>query len=242
MEQKIIEYKNYNIHLIKDKRFHSVLLRIFFTENVTNEKITYRNFLVSMLNYASKKYNTRSKLQKKCQDLYTIYPSASTSRYGNLLTTKFTLCALNSIYIDKNYLKENIVLLKEIILNPLVENGRFDSKIFDVVKNEQINETKTIQEEPRLYTNIKMLELLEPDKNKKYTLTGYSDLEVIKEMDEKKLYDSYQEMLLNSRIDIYVSGNIQNGGEIIDIIKKHFDFPKNNYKLLSPYIYHHNHR
>ena len=87
MEHKEISCENYNIHLIPDKRFHSILLRVFFTENVTKEKITYRNFLISMLTYATNKYNSKARLLRKCQDIYTLYPSASSSRFGNLLTT-----------------------------------------------------------------------------------------------------------------------------------------------------------
>ncbi len=239
MENIKIACDNYNIHLINDQRFHSVILRVFFTENVTKEKITYRNFLISMLTYATKKYFSKAKLLKKCQDLYALYPSASSSRFGNLLTTKFTLCSLNSFYINQDYLKENILLLREILLNPLLEDNRFNTKYFEVVKNEQINEIKTIKEEPRLYTNIKMLDILEPDKTKNYSLTGYSDMKVINEMNEEKLYHSYLEMLKNSRIDIYVSGNFSNSGEIIKTIQDNFSFPKNHYKLSNPYIIHH---
>ncbi len=239
MESKTIACKNYNIHLIQDKRFHSVLLRVFFTENVTKEKITYRNFLISMLTYATQKYNSKAKILKKCQDIYALYPSASSNRFGNLLTTKFTLCALNSLYIDQDYLEENILLLKEILLNPYIENNGFNKKYFEVVKNEQINEIKTIKEEPRLYSNIKMLDILEPDKTKNYTLTGYSDINIINEMDEKKLYQSYLDMLINSCIDIYVSGNFSDSNEIVRIIKDNFSFPENSHKLLFPYIIHH---
>ena len=149
MEYKKIEKDNYNIHIVKDKRFHTIILKVFFTENVTFEKITYRNFLVDMLTYATKKYDSKSKLLRRCQELYSVYPNGTSNRLGKLITTKFTLCTLNSLYIDSGYLKENILLLKEIILNPLVKNKMFKKEYFEVIKNEQINEIKSQKEDSK---------------------------------------------------------------------------------------------
>ena len=238
MDYRKIKKENYSIHLIKDKRFHTIFLKVVFTENVTYEKITYRNFIIDILSRATKNYDSKSKLLNRCQELYSMYPQVSLNRLGNLLSTRFILCMSNSNYIDQNYLKENILLLHEIILNPLLENSSFSNKYFEIIKNEQINEIKSQKENPRLYANIRLLELMEPDKNKYYTLTGFSDLEIIKNINTDTLYKSYLDMLKNSKIDIFVSGNITNEEKIVDIISNAFIFPNNKYKLASPFIKH----
>ena len=235
MNYKKIEGSNYTIHIINNKKFHTIDCRIYFTENVTKELITYRNALINILTYATKNYDTKAKLIKKCQDLYSLSPVASSLRNGNLLTTKFSLSTIDSHYIDKNNLIDNLLLLREVILNPLVLNNAFDKKYFNITKKELEMETKTIEEEPRLYANLKLLKLLDKDEK---IISGYSDLKILKEMTEKKLYQSYLEMLKNSKIDIFISGNIKNEKEIIHAIQDNFDFKSNNYKLNNAMIIH----
>ena len=222
-----------NIHLINNKKFHTIDCRIYFTENVNKELITYRNALISVLTYATNNYNTKEKLIKRCQDLYSLVPVTSSIRNGNLLTTKFSLSTVNSSYIKDNNLIDNILLLKEIILNPLIENNSFNKKYFDIVKRELEIETKTIIEEPRLYANLELLKMIGNNK----IISGYSDLDILDKMDEMKLYQSYLEMINNSKIDIFISGNIKNIKEIVKVIKDNFIF-KNNYSLYDPVIIH----
>ena len=146
-----------NIHIINNKKFHTIDCRIYFTENVNNELITYRNALISVLTYATNNYNTKEKLIKRCQDLYSLVPVSSSVRFGNILTTKFGLSTVNSSYIKDNNLVDTLLLLKEIILNPLLDNSSFNKKYFDIIKRELEIETKTISEEPRLYANIELI-------------------------------------------------------------------------------------
>ena len=102
MNYKKIECDNYNIHLINNKKYHDISFAIYFVDNVNEEKLAYHNVLVDILTTASKKYDTRSKIVKKTQDLYSINPYAVTVRCGNLLVTKFSISILNSKYLDKN--------------------------------------------------------------------------------------------------------------------------------------------
>ena len=234
MDYKKIVLDNYTIHFIQNKKFHTIDFRVFFSENVTEEKITYRNALVSLLTMATKKYDTKEKLIKRCQDLYSLSPSAFTTRNGNLLSTRFSISTINSSYVDKDNIKENILLLKEIILNPLATDKKFNDKYFDIIKKELIAETKTIAEEPRLYANINLIKMLNTSGN---ILSGYCELDLLDKMNTKNLYQSYLEMLNNSKIDIFVAGNVNNINEITKLIKDNFVF-HNKYQLNEGMINH----
>ena len=225
----------YDIHIINNRKFHTTDCKICFTENVDVNLVTYRNALVSILTYATKNYDTKEKLIKKCQDLYSLVPVASSIRNGNLLTTKFSLSTINSHYVTKNNLIDNILLLQEIILNPLIIGDGFSKQYFDIIKRELETETKTISEEPRLYANIELLKLISKDHK---IISGYSDLKVLAKMNEKTLYQSYLDMLKNSKIDIFISGNIDNTKEIVQVIENNFNFKKNSYQLNDAIIIH----
>lgn len=238
MNYQKIKGNGYDIHIINNKKFHTVDCRIYFTENVDSELITYRNALISVLTYATKKYDTKEKLIKKCQDLYSLVPVSSSVRNGNILTTKFGLSTVNSLYIKNNNLIDNILLLKEIILNPLADDKAFSKKYFNIIKKELETETKTISEEPRLYANIMLLKEFNDDR----IVSGYSNLDILSKMDEKKLYDSYYKIITNSKIDIFISGNISNTKEIVKVIKDNFNFTNSNFKLKNPLIVHNKYR
>ena len=235
MDYKKITGNDVDIHIINNKKFHTIDCRIYFTENVNYELITYRNALINVLTYATKKYDTKEKLIKKCQDIYSLSPISSSVRNGRLLTTKFSLSTINSSYIEKDNLIQNIELLKEIVLNPLIEDNKFSKKYFNITKKELEMETKTIVEEPRLYANIKLLDLID---NTKQIVSGYSDLEILSKMTEESLYQSYLEMINNSKIDIFISGNIKNVKEIVKAIQDNFQFKNNKYKLNESRIDH----
>ena len=235
MDYQIIHSKECDIHIINNKKFHTIDCRICFTENVNKELITYRNALITILTYATGNYDTKSKLIKRCQDLYSLSPVASSIRNGNLLTTKFSISTINSSYIESDNLKDNILLLKEIIFNPLVKDNKFSKKYFSITKKELEMETKTISEEPRLYANIELLKLISHDEK---IISGYSDLDILNKMDEKKLYQSYLDMIHNSKIDIFISGNIKNKKELIKTIEENFIFNSNKIKLDNPVITH----
>ena len=220
MDYQKVVCPNYNIYLVNNKKFHDIEISINFTENVNKRKITERNILADLLTYSCYKYDTTSKLVKKCQELYSMHPKCSVNRYGNIIRTKFSLSIVDSYYVSKNNLIDNIELLSEIILHPCIEDNKLKSKYLELVKKILAGETLSIEEEPRLYANIKALKIM--GKNEKYALTGFSDLKLLEEIDEEKLYKSYQKMLRESRIDIIISGNIRNQKKIVDAIKKYF--------------------
>ena len=236
MKYQKIKGNGCNIHIINNNKFHTIDCRIYFTENVSKELVTYRNALTSVLTYATKNYDTKEKLIKRCQDLYSLVPVSSSVRNGNIITTKFSLSTVTSSYIKGNNLIDNILLLKEIIFNPLVDNNSFSKKFFDIIKRELETETKTIIEEPRLYANMKLLDLIGDNK----IFSSYSDLDILSKMDEKSLYQSYLKMINNSRVDIFISGNIKKIKEIVKVIKDNFVFKNNDIKLSSPVIIHDN--
>lgn len=220
MDYQKIVCPNYNIFLVNSKKYHDIEISINFTENVNKRKITERNVLADLLTYSSYKYDTTSKLVKKCQELYSMHPKCSVNRYGNVLRTKFSLSILNSYYVSKDNIIDNIELLSEIILHPYVEDNKLKSKYLELVKKILASETLSIEEEPRLYANIKALKKM--GKNEIFTLTGFSDLKILQDIDEEILYKSYKKMLKESRIDIVIAGNIINSKKIVDAIQKYF--------------------
>ena len=235
MEYKKIELDEYNIHFIKNENFHSINCNIMFTQNVTKELITYQNVLINVLTHSTKKYDTNIELVRKCQELCLIRPTASTTRYGNLYSTSFGISILDPKYYHESSLFDGLLLLKEILLNPLVSHQSFKQEIVDFIKNEEKAYVIREREDPRSYANIRLLELMGEDN---YALTGYSDLEILEEVTIKSLYRFYQKMIKESKIDIFIAGDIDNYKELKTFIKNNFIFNNHAIKLNEACTYH----
>ena len=236
--QKIVK-ENYNLYLIPNKGLHNFIISVCFTTEASKEKNTYYNVLGNVLSYATFKYQNSKELLRKCQDIYATNPRIFINRYGNYLRFKVLISALDSIYLKKENLIENVKLLSEVIYHPLVKDNKFNSKYFKIVLNELKNETKSIQEDARVYANLKVLECLDIDKkDANYKLTGFCDLDVLKTINEENLYQCYLDLINNSKIDIFISGNVCNSQEFVDAIKENFEIKKRYIKLPTPFIYH----
>ena len=84
----------YNLHLIKNTNFKSVMVKVYFREPIKKEKITIHNFLTTMLTFSSEKYKSKREMVLKTQDLYSCSITSSDSRLGNYLNTCFRLSVL----------------------------------------------------------------------------------------------------------------------------------------------------
>ena len=221
MQDKIVDLKYAKLHLIKTKKFRSINIKILLSQELKKEDITKRNFLTDYLILSTKKYKTKRMLALKIQELYSLYINAYTTRIGKNLITRFNMSLLNPKYTEENMLSESIDLLSEIIFNPNVKSNKFESKNFNVIKNNILTEIKTIKENPKTYANIRMFENMDYDMP--YTYHGYGYLEDLNNIDPKNLYEYYKEFIYKSDVDIYIIGDFVED-EIIKLVREKLNF------------------
>ena len=225
---------SYNLHMLKTDRFKTITIDLIFRKKITKEEITKRNFLADLLTFSSKNYPTRRKMATKQQDLYACEVDFSCYRLGNYYNTDISLLCLNEKYTEKGMLEETIKYLSDIIFNPNVENNRFDSTAFEIIKTNTIKQIHSIEEDTRKYSLVKMLETMGPKET--YSLHGFGYLEDIEEINEENLYSYYKEFLRTSGLDIFIIGDID-FDQIEAIFKKYFKFDiyhkKNNDFLIE---------
>ncbi len=208
----------YNLHLIKNTNFKSVMVKAYFREPIQKEKITIHNFLTTMLTFSSEKYKSKREMVLKTQDLYSCSITSSDSRLGNYLNTCFRLSVLNDKYTEEGNLEKSIEFLSEIIYKPNVENKKFDEKSFNIIMNQACLALSSVKEDASSYSTIRLLENLD-DSPISYRSFGY--LEDLKDITRENLYEYYEEFLKNNDMDIFIIGDID-FDEIDSIIRKYF--------------------
>ena len=223
MEQKCIKLKNMDLYFVKTDKFKSIDVEIFFCGDVSKEEITWRNVLMDILLYANKKYPSKRELSLRTEELYSLFLHTSNMRFGNNLISKIGISFLNPEYTEEGMFEDSLNLLRDIISNPLVSDGRFNKEYLDLIKDEHRADTRTISENPRAYSQIALLENMGDEKP--YTFTGYSDLDELDKINEFNLYQYYEKFLKSNRVFAIIVGDY-NEDEMVEYFNK--NFPINN--------------
>ena len=220
MKEKIIDLKYGKLHLIKTKKFKSINIKVLLSDDIKKSDITKRNLLTDYLVSSCKKYKTRKSLALKTQELYSLYIGSHNTRIGNKFITRFNMSMLNPKYTEESMLEESLELFHEIIFEPNVKNNKFDKVTFDILKHDLESEIKTVRENPKMYASVRLMENIGDGS---YSYHGFGYLEDLEEINEKNLYEYYQEFLYKSDVDIYVIGDF-NEKEMTSLIKEKLNF------------------
>jgi len=212
---------SFNLHMIKVDKFKTIKMRVMFRNKIKKDEITIRNFLINILTLSSKKYETKRRLAIEAQDLYAAQVSSYNRRIGSYITTNISLAILNEKYTEKGMLEKSINFLREIIFNPNVENKKFDSKSFEIVKKDMEMMFESLKEDYSKYSMIRLSDEIDPEAPYSYRTVGYE--EDLEKINEETLYQYYKNMISNDKVDIYIIGDID-FLEVERIIKANFNF------------------
>lgn len=196
----------YNLHVIKTNQFKTVNMRIMFKRKTKKEEINFRNFLSAILLETTKNYQTRRDIEIKCEDLYALAVRSQSFISGNYSIMSFDSTFLNEKYTEKGMFKQVFEFVLQLILNPDVENGKFNEKSFESVKKSLENVLKSYDEIPDYYTEDKIFKLV--GKGTPIELRDEGDLETLNEITPANLYDYYLDFIKKDNIDIFIIGNV----------------------------------
>jgi len=223
MEYKKVKINTYNLHMIKTERFKTINIQITFSNNVVKKDITKVNFLADILSYSNKTYPTKKQLSMALQNLYAANINTSCYRLGRYYNTDINFYLLNEKYTEAGMFEKSISLLADIINNPNITDGKFDSSSFDVVYENINSQIESIKENPRKYGILKMLEAM--NSNAPYSFHSYGYKEDLDAINTSNLAEYYKEFINNSYVDVFIIGNID-----FDKTKELFE---KNFQLIS---------
>lgn len=205
MEYKKIENNNYNLHIIKTDKFKSINVRINFKRRIKKEEITSRILLNDLLINTSKNYPTSRDIEIETEELYALGITSSPYKSGNYHIISFKEKFLNEKYTEEGMNEKSIKFLLELIFNPNIKDNKFDKKYFDVIKKTVEDDIKSIKDNPKKYSLIRLYEEMSKGPLS-YRSSGY--LEDLDKITCDNLYNYYEEIIKNDKIDIFIIGDI----------------------------------
>ena len=205
-------------HKINTNKFKTNLFSIFITTKLERENVTKNALLTAILRRGTKKMPTQELISQNLENMYGASFDCGVEKTGDNHIMKFYLESINNEFLpsQENLSKECLDILIDIVFNPYVENGSFKEEYINGEKEnlKQIIEGKI--DNKAKYASDRCIE--EMYKNKPYGLYKYGYIEDLKNINAKDLYEYYLQLIKNAKIDIFVSGDLDN--EILNSIKE----------------------
>ncbi len=217
MEYKQIEIKKgIKLHTIKTEKFKTNLIAIMLTTKLNRENVTKNALIPAVLRRGTKNLTTQEEINKKLEEMYGASLNCGLDKTGDNQVLKFYIETVNDEFLPQeaeNMLKISLEKIFEFVFNPYLENGCFKKEYVEQEKEniKQIIDGK-IDNKAR-YSLDRCIE--EMYKDQPYGLYKYGYVEDMKEINEKNLYEYYQQLINECKIDIFVSGIIDEETENI---------------------------
>ncbi len=217
MEYKQIEIKKgIKLHTIKTEKFKTNLIAIMLTTKLDRENVTKNALIPAVLRRGTKNLTTQEEINKKLEEMYGASLDCGLDKTGDNQVLKFYIETVNDEFLPQeaeNMLKISLEKIFEFVFNPYLENGCFKKEYVEQEKEniKQIIDGK-IDNKAR-YSLDRCIE--EMYKDQPYGLYKYGYVEDMKDINEKNLYEYYQNLINECKIDIFVSGIIDEETENI---------------------------
>lgn len=223
-EKKEIK-KGINIHNISTNKFKTNLYAVFLATPMDRENVTKNALITAILRRGSQNLQSQDIISKKLEEMYGASFDCGIEKTGDNHIMKFYLEAISEEFLpEKEELaKKCIEILLDIIFNPLIEDNGFKDEYVESEKNnlKQIIESKI--DNKRTYSLERCVE--EMFKDEPYGLYKYGYVEDLDKLTPQNLYEYYKELIKQCKIDIFVSGTMDN--EKINSIIEQNDIIKN---------------
>lgn len=226
MEYKQIEIKKgIKLNILQTNKFKTNLIAIMLTTKLDRENVTKNALIPAVLKRGTKTLKTQEEINKKLEEMYGASLDCGLDKTGDNQVLKFYIESVNDEFLpenSENMLKESLENLLEFVLNPYLENDGFKKEYVEQEKEnlKQIIEGK-IDNKAR-YALDRCIE--EMYKDQPYGLYKYGYIEDMQNINETNLYEQYKKLINSCKIDIFVSGIVDE--ELENIIKENENIKK----------------
>ena len=195
------------LHTIKTEKFKTNLIAVMLTTKLNKENVTKNALIPAVLRRGTASLNTLEEINKSLEDMYGASLDCGLDKTGDNQVLKFYIESVNDEFLlenNENMLKKSLESIFELVFNPYLEDNCFKKEYVEQEKEnlKQIIEGK-IDNKAR-YALDKCIE--EMYKNEPFGLYKYGYVEELNDINVKNLYEYYMELINNCKIDIFVSG------------------------------------
>lgn len=197
-----------NLHIINTNKFKTNLVAVFLTTPLNKENVTKNALIPMILRRGSKTLKNLEEINNKLDEMYGASFDCGIDKTGDNQILKFYMESINNNFLpeNENLLKESIEVLFDLIFNPEIKNNSFKD---EYVNSEKENLKQIIQgkiDNKAKYAYERCIE--EMYKGKPFGLYKFGNIEELEKINAKDLYEYYKKLISECKIDIFISGEI----------------------------------
>ncbi len=217
---------NITLKYIPMTKLKTTTLAAYIHRPLCKDEVSLNALLPYVLKMGSKKYPTTEALSKQFESLYGASFGATVLKRGEDQILYFDCETISDKYAlgGEKLLMELTKTLLCVIFEPNVNDGAFDSSIFEQERKNAKDRILSLMNDKRTWASQRCQE--EMCENSNFALSAYGTTEGLDNLSSKALYNHYKEVIASSPIDFYICGEADTD-EIVSLIKEytsHIDF------------------
>ncbi len=192
---------------INSNKFKTNCIKVDFYLPI-GEHLAAQNVLTSLMGHTSARYNTFTSFNAKVESLYGADFETGIATIGEKVRIRFSVEIPDDRFsLDGNSIAEETVeFLVDIIKNPHCENGEFDKNATEREVRFTLENIEAEKNDKRSYAVSRLRQLM--CQGEPYGIDREKLEKDVRNLDGKKLYDAYVDMLKSSTIVITACGGL----------------------------------
>ena len=210
-----------DLRIIKDDKFKTNRMSLFFHIPLKRETVTKAALLSSVLKRGTQNYPKLKDLARCLEDMYSASCGAGVRMKGDGEVIYFSIEYISDKFIGEELTNRAAEFLMEYAFNPLLKDGGFLPEYVESEKKNLKNAILGLVNDKKEYTDVKCREAM-------FGKTGYGMFEAgyaedLDEITPKNLYEFYLDVLASAKVDVFLSGNVD---EKMEMAAKEIIAPK----------------
>ncbi len=207
--KKLSERKGISFYHVHSNKFKTVRLDIFIIEPLRGEKVSQNAIIPYLLRRGCRRYPTQQELALRLEELYGAGLDVSVYKKGENQLIHFNAGFVSDQFTaGKTRLFDEVgSLMLEILTDPVLDSGLFRQDYFEQERENLIQRIRSRVNDKMYYAMQRCLE--EMCSGEPYAIYEDGDEEGARSLTREGLMARYGEMLRQSPIFVYISGNIR---------------------------------
>lgn len=198
-----------NLHVISTEKYKTIRILVRFTARHSKQGAARRTLLTSLMETNSLNYPDQNALSSQLAQLYGASFGINVGKKGSVHQVNVSMNLVNGKYVgDPQLFKEGTDFLQEIIFSPNIENGQFNEETYRLEKDNMLSYLRSVSEDKQAYASLRLQELFFAG-NEDQREPSFGSIAETEDLTNEDLVATYQNMLAEDQVDIFVVGDIQ---------------------------------
>ncbi len=215
-----------DLYYNKSDKFKTWSAGIYIYRPLCDKEASNNALLAKVLQSATKEYPSRKEMARKLETLYGAFLIAGARKYADTHMLVINIKAVSDRFLPKEISADVLGFVKKVLLLPYVTDGAFDEKTVELEKENLKKQIEAYINDKTSYADKRCTEIMCEGDN--YAADVNGSIEEIEKITPQSLYRHYVDLLENSKIDIFLSGeaNFELAKEMFSDVKSKDDVPE----------------